>query len=579
MWGFSGSNLARLYSERDKLEKILVVDDNRQIADFLAHKVLPNLGFKGPVAYSGSRALKLIQERHQQLSLVILDWQLPDMTGLDVLQQMKNQNLELPTIIITGEGSEEVAVEALRLGVQDYLIKPVDAHALGEAIDRALEKNRLRNQNTMLTSRLKHQLSWMSEISKIGLHITSSLDLNEVLKRVITSATEMVCANQGSIALLEPPGERLYLRAVRPSMNSVVQYLRVPISIPQFSRVLARRKPVMEEGQKEARLRNLIHIPLIVRDMAIGVMSISRLGEMDFSGEEESKLLALSDYAAIAINNAIAHGKAQNGILANTHVDEMQRAITQGEFALHYQPIVSFDRQEMIGFEALIRWIHPERGILIPGEFIPFAEDNGMISDIDRWVLKKACQQLCMWQQGSVADPLISISVNVNAEHITNGDFVDYVSAVLSEYKLDPSNLKLEIPEKAILQQTDKSVDLIKELASLGIRVLVDDFGRGYSSLGHLAHLPLEALKIDRSFTKGIHGDIQQQETLNAIVALTNRLNVNVVAEGIETPSQLEYLKGLGCSYGQGYLFAKPMETSAVPHWLQTSVANASLVS
>ncbi|MBC8506747.1 MAG: response regulator [Chloroflexi bacterium] len=157
------------------MDKILVVDDNRQIADFLAYKVLPNLGYKGSVAYTGSRALKLIQESYQQLSLVILDWQLPDMTGLDILAQMKNQNIVLPSIIITGEGSEEVAVDALRLGVQDYLIKPVDTDVLAESIDRALEMNRLRNQKAILTTRLKHQLSWMSEISKIGLHITASL--------------------------------------------------------------------------------------------------------------------------------------------------------------------------------------------------------------------------------------------------------------------------------------------------------------------------------------------------------------------------------------------------------------------
>ncbi len=561
------------------MEKILVVDDNRQIADFLAYKILPNLGYKGLVAYAGKRALKILRERHQQLSLVILDWQLNDMTGLDVLQQMKGRGISLPTIIITGEGSEEVAVDALRLGVQDYLIKPVDSDELGVAIDRALEMNRLRDKKNMLTTRLKHQLSWMSEISKIGLHITATLELNEVLKRVINSATEMVCADQGSVALIENPGDRLYLRAVRPSMHSLVQYLRVPISIPQFSRVLAGRKPMSEEGQKDSTRRNLIHLPLLVRDEAIGVISISRSGDDDFSDEDEAKLLALTDYAAIAINNAIEYSNAQNGILASNHVDDLQRAISQSEFALHYQPIVSFDRRKLIGFEALVRWIHPERGILIPGEFIPAAEDSGLISDIDRWVLRNACQQLCVWQQGSVADPLMSVSVNINAEHISAGDFVDYVRTVLSEYQLDPSNLKLEIPEKAILQQTDKSVDLIKELAGLGIRVLVDDFGRGYSSLGHLSHLPLEALKIDRSFTKGIHGDNEQKDMLNAIVALTNRLNVNVVAEGIETTSQLEYLLDLGCSYGQGYLFAKPMETSAVPQWLQSSIVAANLPS
>ena len=387
----------------------------------------------------------------------------------------------------------------------------------------------------------------------------------------------MICADQGSVALLENPGEHLYLRAVRPSMHSLVQYLRVPISIPQFSRVLAGRQPVSEIGQKETACRNLIHLPLIVKDDAIGVISFSRSGDEDFSGEDESKLVALTDYAAIAISNAIDFGKAQSGVFVSNHADDLQRAISQSEFELHYQPIVSFDRRKLIGFEALVRWIHPERGILIPCEFIPAAEDSGLISDIDRWVLRKACQQLCMWLQESVADPHMSVNVNVNVEHISDADFVDYVRSVLTEYRLDPSNLKLEIPEKTILQQMDKSVDLIKELAGLGIKILVDDFGRGYSSLGQLAHLPLEALKIDRSFTKGIHGDIQQKEILNAIVALTNRLNVNVIAEGIETTSQLEYLKGLGCSFGQGFLFAKPMETSAVPLWLQSSAIEASL--
>ncbi len=555
------------------MEKILVVDDNRQIADFLAYKVLPKLGYKGSVAYTGNRAIKVLLDRYKQLSLMLLDWELPDMTGLDVLQLMKDKNISLPTIIITGEGSEEVAVDALRLGVEDYLVKPIESDVLGEAIGRALEKSRRRERKAVQTARLKNQLSWMSEISKIGRFITSTLDVNEVLRRVIDSATELVSADQGSLALLESPGEHLYLRALRPSIHAQIQYLRIPVSIPQFDRVLMSQKPVRGVGQEKATLRNLIHLPILIEGKTSGVLSISRQGSSEFTVEEEAKLVALSDYAAIAISNALQFNKANISLHDDSHAVDLQRAIDQNEFILHYQPIVSIDQRDLIGFEALIRWVHPDRGILVPGDFIPAAEDSGLISDIDRWVLHQACQQLYSWQHASISDPDFSVSVNIDADHLTRDVFLENVISVLRDCRIDPSSLKLEIPEKAIVQNPDLTVDLIKELSGLGIQVLVDDFGSGYFSVGQLSNLPLSAIKIDRSFIKGIHGDHQQRQILNAIASLTNRLNVNVVAEGIETQIQLDTLKQMGFSYGQGYLIAKPMETNAVPLWLQSSQA------
>ncbi|MBL7164009.1 MAG: EAL domain-containing protein [Anaerolineales bacterium] len=451
------------------MEKILVVDDNRQIADFLAYKVLPNLGYQAVVAYCGENALEILREQHQQLSLVILDWQLPDMTGLDILRTMKESNFSLPTIIITGEGSEEVAVDALRLGVQDYLLKPVDADALSEAIDRALEKNRLRCQKVMLTARLKNQLSWLSELSKIGRTITSALALDEVLQRVIDSAVELVQADQGSISLLERLSEHLYLRAVRMSSHSEIQSLRVPINIHQFSQVLMSKKPVKGVGNQDATLRDLIHLPIISKGEASGVLSISRHGSGEFTSDEEAKLVSLTDYAAIAITNAMDFERAQNGFYIGNQTSDMQRAIEQNELVLHYQPIVSFGKKELVGFEALVRWVHPERGILSPGEFIPSAEESGLIFDIDRWVLQQACEQLCEWQKASIADPSLSVNVNINADHLCGAGFLEYVEEILRDTRLSPSNLKIEITERSIVEQTDTTVDLINELLGLGI--------------------------------------------------------------------------------------------------------------
>jgi len=553
------------------LERILVVDDNRQIADFLAHKVLPSLGYSGLAAYSGKRALTIIEKQSQQLCLVVLDWQLPDMTGLDVLQQMKERKIRLPTIIITGEGSEEVAVDALRLGVQDYLIKPVDADALGEAIDRALETVRLRNQKTLLTARLKNQLSWMSDLSKIGQFITSSLELDEVLKRIIDSATELAHADQGSIALLESPGEHLYLRALRQSRHSSMQYMRVPVSIPHLKKVLITRKPVKGVGEQEAALRNLIHLPLITGGEAIGVLSISRNVAGEFTAEEGAKLEALTDYAAIAINNAHEFNQAHNGASGSNDAGEMQRAIDQNEFELHYQPIVSFEKHQLIGFEALLRWNHPQRGIILPGDFLPAATGTDLVPSIDDWVMRQVCKQINMWEKESISNVNWSVGVNISSPYISREGFFENVRSFLKEYHLDPQRLVFEISERAFAHPKSNLVDLIKALSRFGIDTMVDEFGISQSSLRQLSQVPLNALKIDRSHTKNILGDHRQREILDTIVALTKRLKVNIGAEGIETQSQFDYLKNCGCSFGQGYLLGKPMDSSAVSLMLQTS--------
>ncbi len=552
------------------MEKILIIEDNHHIADFLADQVLPYLGYQAITAYSGEDALEILKNQHQHLSLVILDWQLPDMTGRDILKTMRDSNYALPAIILTGEGSEEIAINALRLGVEDYLIKPVNADTLGEAIDQALEKWYQRHQNTALTNRLKGQLSRLSALSKIGRYITSALSLDEVLRRVIDSATELVQADQGSLALIERPGEQLYLRAMKMSSRTQIEHLRVFIAIPQFSQVLVSKKPYQGIVCGDSNLRSKIYLPIFMEGEARGVLSVSRPGTREFDDEEEDKLVSLTDYAAIAIANAIEFERTQNDDFGKEQFSDLQKAIQRGEFILHYQPIVSFKNKGLIGFEALIRWLHPEKGVLLPDDFIPSAEKNGLIFDIDRWVMQKACQQLGEWQKASIAAPNLSVNVNISPDHLCEAGFLEYVEEIFGNGSLPPSSLKIEITERSVVERTDLAVNLINELLELGIQVMIDDFGSRYSSLGYLSDFPLEILKIDRSFIQGIHGDNRRREILNAIVALTDRLNVSVVAEGIETQTQLNYLKNLGCAYGQGFLFAKPLPADDVPAWLKT---------
>jgi len=289
----------------------------------------------------------------------------------------------------------------------------------------------------------------------------------------------------------------------------------------------------------------------ILRDVELAMRSASGAGS-----------LTIKTFTPKLRDNVSA--KLESGI-------DVRKAIENDELDLYYQPIISFDDGEITGFEALVRWSHPERGVITPDKFIHVAEENGLIIDIDRWVLQNACLQIKEWQQHSFEScPSISVSVNISAEMITEDGFLDYVEDTLELNRLEPASLKLEITERSMVENNEQTVQLLSSLLSLGVQVQIDDFGIGYSSLGYLSHLPLEGLKIDRSFVQGILHNDRQKEIVNAIIALTSRLNVSVVAEGVETQEQLDYLRTIGCEFGQGYLIAKPLCSQDVPIWLNS---------
>lgn len=227
------------------------------------------------------------------------------------------------------------------------------------------------------------------------------------------------------------------------------------------------------------------------------------------------------------------------------------------QFQLHYQPIISLSTGQVEGFEALMRWFHPERGLISPAEFIPVAEETGLIVPIGRWVLQEACQQLQQWQQQHQADYDLTMSINVSSRQFLKPDFISQIEQVLQSTQLPASCIKLEITETVLMETAVSMTERLGQLRDLGIRLSLDDFGTGYSSLNYLHRFPINTLKIDRSFVNGLGNG--QDQIVKAIVSLAHGLGMDVVAEGVETTQQLEQLKALGCEYGQGYLFSKPV--------------------
>ncbi len=242
---------------------------------------------------------------------------------------------------------------------------------------------------------------------------------------------------------------------------------------------------------------------------------------------------------------------------------DLRRALEHGDFRVYYQPIVSLKTGKTAGFEALIRWIHPKRGIVMPAEFIPLAEETGLIIPMGRWVLQEACRQLRAWQTRHSRTVPLMISVNLSALQFLRPELIAQVDLLLRETGLEGSDLKLEITESVIMEHAEYAMDMLKQIKAQNIRLCIDDFGTGYSSMSYLRQYPIDTVKIDKSFTTRIDTDPESLEIVKTVVTMAHNLGKDIIAEGVETREQLATIKALKCEYAQGFFFSKAVDNQA----------------
>ena len=238
----------------------------------------------------------------------------------------------------------------------------------------------------------------------------------------------------------------------------------------------------------------------------------------------------------------------------------LKHAVEAEEFAVHYQPVMNLQNGSIVGVEALVRWNHPERGLLAPSEFLEEAEASGHIIHIDRWVLRQACRQVREWQRHVSGAETLSVHVNLSARQLQHPELAEEIAEAVRVSGLAPNDLILEITETTLVRDAEAAASELRKLKDLGVRLALDDFGTGFSSLSHLHEFPIDIIKIDRSFVSAIGDGSKRSELVRALVSLGITLGLVVVAEGIEDRAQLEYLRSIGCELGQGYYFAKPLE-------------------
>jgi EAL domain-containing protein (putative c-di-GMP-specific phosphodiesterase class I) len=238
---------------------------------------------------------------------------------------------------------------------------------------------------------------------------------------------------------------------------------------------------------------------------------------------------------------------------------EMREGLRRNEFVLHYQPIVDLATEAIVGMEALVRWIHPDRGMVPPLDFIPEAEDCGFIIDLGAWVIEHACHEAATWPAP------MHVAVNLSVRQLADRCIVDTVQRAIASSGIDPSSLVLEVTESTLMANAETALGVLNELRDLGVRLAIDDFGTGYSSLLYLKRMPVDTLKVDRSFVDGLGDDPEDSAIVASVVGLAHAVGIGAVAEGVETQEQRRHLLALGCDRGQGYLWSRPVPSSEVP--------------
>lgn len=334
----------------------------------------------------------------------------------------------------------------------------------------------------------------------------------------------------------------------------------------EFVVLLGNIKEVSDATKIAERINNVLTEPfhLMHHELYISITIGIAISTHEYQQPEET----LRD-ADTAMYHAKLSGKACYLVFDKSmHVNALDRleleidlrhAIERKEFVLYYQPIISLENRSIIGFEALVRWNHPRRGFLLPMEFIPLAEETGLIIPLSLWIIREACRQILIWQQQIPSESPLVISINISPKHFKNYSFVDQIINILDETKLNPEHLALEITETVIMDNTDHMIAVLSQLKDLGIKIHIDDFGTGYSSLSYLQRFPINTLKIDRSFIGRLSGTGKDIEIVQSIINMAHNMKLHVIAEGVENAENLETLENLKCEYAQGYFFSHPL--------------------
>ena len=509
--------------------------------------------------------------------VILADLNLPDSRGTDTVTSLQTSYPDIPLVIVSAWEDEAISLRSVKAGAQDYVVKGhIDGANLHRVIRYAVERKRTELElvrlahydqltslpnRTLLRERVDHALGRAMRagagVATLVLDMDRFKEINDMLghevgdKLLVEVAQRIRAAvrDQDTVARLGGDEFAVVLEGVSEAKEV----------LPVIERIIDSLAEVTKIGGHE-----------VNSSISVGIAMFPA------NGNNLSELLRAAD---LAMYQAKASGRGRYQFFADAMQEEAQsrhalewalrRAVERGEFQLVYQPQICLRTGMVIGVEALLRWMNPTRGLLTPYHFIAGLEEFGLINEVGEWVLQTACEQVRRWHAMDL-EPM-RIGVNVSAQQFEDPMLIEKIRGALKETQLPPEFLEIELTESCLMSDPGEAGALLRELRAVGVRIAIDDFGTGYSSLTYLHDFPLNALKIDKNFVQSVEANDRGGPIAKMIVGLGKNLGLDVIAEGVETEGQLEYVRNHGCDIAQGYLYARPEAPDELVAWLKAN--------
>jgi len=590
--------------------RLLIVDDIGDNRVLLTRR-FQRRGFDVVEADSGLRAIELIDTN--TFDLVLLDVMMPGIDGIETLRRIRSRNSAstLPVIMVTAKSESDNIVDALEIGANDYVTKPVDFAVALARVNVQISRKRAEEQAALANMELRKANEDLE--SRVEERTRRLVDANQRLKVEIADREESEARSQylayhdsltglGNRLLFKEQLEQTLKDALGPPHPLAVLFLDLDgfkvvndtlghsIGDLLLKSVATKLRDILPQTDRIARLGGdefailqisagqpsssialaekiieVVGLPCSIEghDVTVGAsvgIAVAHPGEMNSEAFLKSADLAMYSAKSDGRGTYRMFDPEMDAIVQARRILErdMRTALAQDGFKLFYQPLVNLQTRKVTAFEALMRWQHPERGMVPPAEFIPVAEEMGLIVQLGEWALRQACAEAMEWSDG------ICVSVNLSPLQFSKGNLVSTVMNALASSRLPASRLELEITESVLLEKSERNLAVLNQLRDLGVRISMDDFGTGYSSIGYLRSFPFDKIKIDKSFVRDLLVDEGSLAIVRAIAALGVSFGMITTAEGVETEEQMRCLNLEGCIEVQGYLYSKPVPANEI---------------